>query len=727
MAQAQLTRTQYAGDTVLLNGRQAKAGAEVAPRPSVLLVDDRTDNLESLEAILEDGETVLLKATSGEQALHLLLVRDVSLVLLDVQMPGMNGYDVARLMRSNRKTRAIPIIFITAIMRDEAAAIRGYEAGAIDYIMKPVSPAILRSKVAMFLEYDQNKRGLQQAYKKLDNTRAYYESILRAAGDGVMGVAQDGTVLFANPAALHALGRTSADLIGQHFKLFYPERADGTRGDASSLMLGCWNTRDKHRVEEDYFVRADGQSFPVTYSCSPVAGQFDGSVLIFQDITLRKALENKLRQQVITDALTGLYNRNGFKEAFQISIDRARRNRKRVALMFIDLDFFKRINDTLGHDVGDDLLQAVAIRLRESVRSYDVVSRIGGDEFTVILDEINDDGGAAIVADKILFALRRPFSVNGAIDLTVGASIGIAMYPECGADTDVLMQAADVAMYQAKGKGRNLYQFYLPEMNARARARLILEQSLRGAVEHDQFELYYQPQVNLANGRVVGFEALLRWERQNDENVMPGTFVPMLEETGLIVPMGDWVFSAGCRQRQEWSSLLADDCTVAVNLSSRQFTDKNLISAIHRALDSVGLPPHQLEIELTESMLMLNTEYTHGVLRAMKNMGLRLAIDDFGTGYSSLAYLKHFALDFLKIDKHFIENLTTSTKDAAITTSIIQLGHNLGLGVIAEGVETVEQMNLLQELGCDYVQGYYFGRPLPAHEVGGFPRTMSLN
>jgi diguanylate cyclase (GGDEF)-like protein/PAS domain S-box-containing protein len=704
----------------------ANAAANSPGRPFVLLVDDRTDNLESLEAILENGNVALLKATSGEEALQLLLGYDVSLVLLDVQMPGMNGYEVARLMRSNRKTRSIPIIFITAILRDEVAAVRGYEAGAIDYILKPVSSTILRSKVALFLEYDQNKRGLQQAYKKLDSTRAYYESILSAAGDGVIGLERNGTIFFANPAALHALGSTAGGLVGKHFKVFYPDREGSEKNSEDAPFLGCWSNGGKCRVEDDVFVRQDGTRLPVSYSCSPVTGQFDGCVLVFQDITVRKTLESKLRQQAITDGLTGLYNRNGFKESFLISIERAKRSGKSVALMFIDLDFFKRINDTLGHDIGDHVLQAAAVRLRDCVRPYDVVARIGGDEFTVTLDELEDGSDAAVIADKILAALHRPFTLKDSMELTIGASIGISVYPECGTDADVLMQAADVAMYKAKSNGRNLYQFYLPEMNARAKARLTLEQALRVAVDRQEFDLYYQPQIDLSDGKVVGFEALLRWERHNKDNVMPSMFVPLLEETGLIVPIGNWVFSAGCEQRLAWSQLLPDDCTISVNLSPRQFTDKNLVTGLRQMLEVSKLPPYQLEIELTESMLMLDTEYTHGVLRALKDMGLALSIDDFGTGYSSLAYLKQFTLDFLKIDKQFIDNLTTSTKDAAIATSIIQLGHNLGLEVIAEGVETEEQMTLLQERGCDYVQGYYFGRPLPVAEVERFPHVMRL-
>jgi diguanylate cyclase (GGDEF)-like protein/PAS domain S-box-containing protein len=696
-----------------------------AMQPAVLLVDDREENLDSLEAILADDHTSLLKATSGEEALELLLRHEVALVLLDVQMPGMSGYEVARLMRGNRKTRSVPIIFVTALLSDEAATTRGYESGAIDYLVKPVNTTILRNKVRLFLEFDRNRRGLQHANTRLDHARAYYQSILNAAGEGVLGIGNDGMINFANPAAQQILGESAGDLSGRNIGMFYPLRGSVEQGWQATPFYQCWRSGIERRTEEDVFRRVDGSDFPVSYCCSPVSGELDGVVLVFQEITQRKQLEGQLRQQAITDHLTGLNNRNGFKESFHRSLERAKRTGKGIALMFIDLDLFKRVNDTLGHDVGDHLLQAVASRLKDSVRPYDVVSRIGGDEFTVILDELDDVADASLVAQKILVALRRPFSLKNGMEFAIGASIGISTYPECGTGIDELMQAADVAMYQAKGAGRNLYQYYLPEMNAKAHMRMVLEQSLRVAVERHDFDLHYQPQVDLASGRLVGFEALLRWARGNPSGISPGVFVPMLEESGLIVEVGSWAISAGCSQRRAWRARLPEDCTVSVNLSPRQFMAKNLIRDITRILEQNELPPHQLDIELTEGMLMLDTEYTQNVLRGLKNMGLKLSIDDFGTGYSSLAYLKQFALDALKIDKQFIDNLTVSSRDAAIVTSIIQLGHNLGLNVIAEGVETQEQMRLLQDLGCDVVQGYYYGRPLPAQEVEQFAQSRT--
>ena len=696
-----------------------KRFAEMEGRPTLLLVDDRPENLASLEAILDDPRRELLCATGGEQALQMLLSREVALVLLDVQMPGMNGYEVARLMRSNRKTRGIPIIFITAIERDEAAAIRGYQAGAIDYITKPVSAVVLQSKVGLFLELDAARRRLQQAYIRLDNTKAYYESMLNAAGEGVIGVDRQGTIKFVNPAALAMLAAAPSDVIGcnvSQLEVSLPE----PKPEADDPLLQRLLQNASPALEEAWFRRIDGSRFLASFCRSPLAGKVDGEVMVFQDITERRALEEELRQQTVTDFLTGLGNRNAFKSALHAALERARRSGGHVALMFIDLDHFKRINDNLGHEVGDLLLKAVALRLREQVRAYDVVARLGGDEFTIVLGDLEFSDDAGMVARKILNALRQPFMLRDGLEVIVSASIGISTFPECGEDADDLMRTADVAMYQAKRDGRNLHAFYLPEMNSRGHGTLMLEQALRQAVESESFVLHYQPQIDLRTGCLVGLEGLMRWNH-GEREIEPSVFVPMLEDTGLMVRAGLWVFTTGCRQRVAWHELLPKDCTIALNVSARQFADKFLVHGIRRVIDQLGLPPEMLELELTESILMSTSDTTRGVLAALKGMGIRLSVDDFGTGYSSLAYLKQFPLDSLKIDRQFITNLTTSDKDAAIATSIIQLAHNLGLKVVAEGVERAEQVEMLQHLDCDIAQGYYFSRPIPAEAVPGFP------
>jgi diguanylate cyclase (GGDEF)-like protein/PAS domain S-box-containing protein len=700
---------------------------EPAYRQTVLLVDEQAEMLESLGQLLRSEAVEVLQASEGEQALEMLLVHDIALVVVEAVLPGMDGYEITQWIRENSRTRHIPVILLTSGTWDDAAIQHAYEAGAIDYLAKPVSATVLLSKVAVLLELDCNRRRLKQAFARIDCTKAYYESMLNAAGEGVIGLDREGSIKFANPAARSMLHYNMAQLPGADFRLFYPT-PDGAKARwQDTPFFHSLRHGTESKIEEATFLRGDGERFPVSLCVSPLAGNADGLVIVFQDISARKTLEEQVRRQAVTDGLTGLNNRSGFKAAFRMALERARRVRKSVALMFIDLDHFQRINDTLGHDVGDQLLLSVAHRLRECVRSYDIVSRIGGDEFSVVLDELQDAAGAAHVARKILAALRQPFRLEDGMQVIISASIGIASYPECSDDIDMLMQAAGVAMYQAKSDGRNLYHFYMPAMNAKARHRLMLEQALRVAVEDDEFSLHYQPQVDIASGKVVGFEALLRWDHEHIGQVAPSTFVPMLEETGLIIPMGQWVFSTGCRQRHDWDGMLPEQCSLSVNLSPRQFADKNLVSQIRRVLEVNQLPPYQLEIELTESMLMSNTDHTRSLLRSLKNMGLKLSVDDFGTGYSSLAYLKQFALDALKIDKQFIDHLTTSQKDEAIARSIIQLGHNLGMQVIAEGVETAEQVESLQHLGCDVVQGFYFGRPVPAGEVIRLPHEMMVS
>lgn len=700
--------------------------AEPAIRQVVLLVDPKADAQSGLVNFLASLDARLVRVESGEQALESLLADDVSLVLADAVLPGMDGYELTRWVRENSRTRHVPVILLGSGIWDADSIARAYDAGAIDYLGTPVDEAVLSSKVAVLLELDGNRRRLRDAIGHIDNTKAYYESMLNAAGEGVIGLDREGRIRFANPAARAMLMVDVAQLAGADYRLFYPFPEGEVPRWEDTPFFHSLRQGSKSRIEESLFRRHDRSHFPVSLIVSPLAGGADGLVIVVQDISQRKSLEEQLRRSAVTDPLTGLNNRSGFKSAFRMALERARRVRKSVALMFIDLDHFKRINDTLGHAVGDFLLTAVAGRLRECVRSYDIVSRIGGDEFSVVLDELDDAASAAHIAAKILAALRHPFRLEDGMQVTISASIGIASFPECSDDVDMLMQAAGVAMYQAKSDGRNLYHFYMPEMNAKARHRLMLEQALRVAVEDDSFFLHYQPQVDIGTGKVVGYEALLRWDHERIGSIAPSTFVPMLEETGLIIPMGQWVFSTGCRQRQAWGGMLPEQCSLSVNLSPRQFADKNLVPQIQRVLEANQLPPYQLEIELTESMLMANTDHTRGLLRSLKDIGLKLSVDDFGTGYSSLAYLKQFALDALKIDKQFIDHLTTSSKDKAIARSIIQLGHNLGMQVIAEGVETADQVEALQHLGCDVVQGFYFGRPVPAGEVGSMPHAMAL-
>jgi diguanylate cyclase (GGDEF)-like protein/PAS domain S-box-containing protein len=683
----------------------------------VLLVDDRTENLVAMEAILQDCGARLLRATSGESALNLLLDQEIALVLLDVQMPGMDGYEVMRLMRGNRRTQQIPTIFVTAYSRDERAVHNGYLAGAIDYLLKPVSATLLCNKVRQFLELDQYKRKLLRANTQLLQQKAYYESILNAAAEGVLAISPEGQVEFANPTAQLLLASTSASLIGLPFTRFSQPVSRVPPEWRQSVFYRYWKDRRELRLRDTLLHRQDGTSLPVALSCAPLAGDNAGSVIVFQDIRYHKKLEQQLRHQAVTDHLTGLSNRHGFKEALQSCVLRAERNDRHLALFFIDLDHFKDINDSLGHDSGDLILCTVAARLKEVVRAKDSVARLGGDEFTVIIDDLEQGEHAALIAEKMLLTLCAPYALSEQ-KVFLGASIGIALYPDNCSACDQLILAADLAMYRAKNGGRNAFEFFTPELNVRAKARLVLEQGLRRGLERQEFSLYYQAQYDLEGQRLIGAEALIRWQRNADEMVPPSEFVPLLEQTGLIMAVGAWVIQDAARQRRLWreQGVMADDAPIAINLSPRQFESEALLPTLKAAIAENRLLPSMLAIELTEGVLMRNSSATHNTLEELHQLGVRLSIDDFGTGYSSLAYLMQFDIDELKIDKSFIDLLDCSARDVAITASIIQLAHNLQLQVVAEGVETQSQLEILRQLECDFIQGYLYARPVPARE-----------
>ena len=426
----------------------------------------------------------------------------------------------------------------------------------------------------------------------------------------------------------------------------------------------------------------------------------------------RKGAEERLTYLAQFDTLTGLANRSLFLDRFAQTLKQAKRNDWSVGVLFVDLDRFKLVNDTLGHSIGDQLLVQVARRLQECVRAGDAVGRLGGDEFAFVLSNLTRPDDAALVAQKVVTTLAAPFRLEGQ-EVYVSASLGIGIYPGDGTEADTLLRNADTAMYRAKEQGRNTYQFYLPQMNEQALERLQLQTQLRGALERGEFVLHYQPKANLASGAISGFEALLRWQHPVRGLVPPLQFISILEETGLIVPVGDWVVRTVCEQLARWQAEGAQPRPVAVNLSARQFQQKDLDSAIANILLDTGIDPGLLEFELTESMLMQDPEEAVRMLKTMRSYGVRLSVDDFGTGYSSLAYLKRFPLDALKIDRAFIRDVTTDPDDASIALAIISLAHSLKLKVVAEGVETESQLAFLSTHGCDEMQGYYFARPLP--------------
>ena len=683
---------------------------ESGTRPRVLIVDDDPLMRRLARATLEQAEFEVDEAVDGEQAMAMFQTSEPSLVLLDVEMPGIDGFEVCRRIRRTADAARLPIVMVTG-MDDLESINRAYESGATDFISKPISWPILGHRARYVLRGAHAVRDLRAAEKR-------NSAMLRAIPDMMFSLDSAGTFLDFQAAPGVAPYIAPSSFLGRAVGEVLPPAVAEVLLKALSQAVISGETQSAH-----YSLLEPAGERHYEARLAP-AGPNEILALV-RDITAQKQSEEKIRHLAYFDSLTGLPNRQAFLERLDHELQRTRHEGGKLAVIFLDLDGFKRINDTLGHNAGDYLLQSVAERLKDELREGDIVSRpadpvnppdfarLGGDEFTVIVPNIHDLRVIAHVADRIRNLVTRPFVVHGQ-EIVVTPSLGIALFPDDGADAAALLKHADTAMYHAKDAGRNNWQMYSASLTTRARARLEIENDLRRALEREEFCLHYQPQIRTVDRRIASAEALVRWNHPQRGLVAPMEFIPVAEECGLIVQIGEWVLRQACMQSRAWRDAGLGAIRIAVNFSGRQLRDPDFLGTVFRAIEDAGIDGGLLELELTESILMDSADANVARMRSLREAGIHFSIDDFGTGYSSMSYLKRFPIGMLKVDQSFVRGLPASTDDAAITTAIIAMAHSLRLDVIAEGVETREQADFLVRAGCEKLQGYLFGRPLPA-------------
>ncbi|MEM7764371.1 MAG: EAL domain-containing protein [Pseudomonadota bacterium] len=693
--------------------------------PLVLIVDDEATIRLMTRRFLEHAEFMVVDAASGPSAQKQIERTNPDIILLDVDMPGMDGYELCDWIRKRKATRYTPIVMITG-REDPISVDAAYERGATDFIVKPISWSVLSHRIRYIL------RGAKMQFA-LRDSHARIKAIVEAMPDRLFSIDAAGRVIGDNTtlASWETTGSMRTSVQTGSWSVFEHSFRQEVERIATMHLQSVFE--EQLTVESSFSLLANGERIH-HYEVRLVAQMEDLALAVVRDVTTQKESASKIHQLAYYDVLTGLPNRQLFSSELRQTLEHARRTDQQFALLYIDLDHFKRINDTLGHTTGDELLKMVASRLGRCLRASDSISsdisdngesnnvaRLGGDEFTLIVRDTEAVNNIESVASRIIETLKSPFEFNGH-EFVVTPSIGIAIYPIDGEDEESLLKSADVAMYQAKQRGRSGFSFCTETTTVRSLERLDLELELRRAIESDQFELHYQPKVTTTNWTVVGAEALLRWNHPTRGWISPAQMIPIAEDTGLIVPLGRWIIQEACRQVAEWRNHGLPSCPVAVNLSSQQFWQDDIASVVESALGTNNLESEMLELELTEGVLMRDVKQTRDALQILKGIGISLAVDDFGTGYSSLAYLRQFPLDSLKIDRSFVDDLPAADA-AAICDAIISMASSLNLRVVAEGVENDNQLRYLTQRHCNEIQGYYFSKPLPAEAFEALLRS----
>lgn len=692
---------------------------EPASKPLICVVDDdEIIRMVCQKALMESGLEVT-EAESGEELLEKIHDHKPDLILLDVMMPGINGFDTCVELRKLPIAKQLPVILMTGL--DDTDSInKAFEAGATDYLPKPFKEAVLCNRVKYVLRNYQNLLQLWESEARL----AQAEKVAKV---GSWEWDLDSGRIECSNQFKHLLDfDDQAEITVDSIKKRVPD--EDIQEFSNFLAQAINNTSLEsyyHRVMIRDEIKVVHHQIEVKSLRSEKKKVLFGTI---QDVTKLKQAEQKIKHLAYYDVLTGLPNRTLFKDRLFQAISQANRASSSLAVMFLDVDRFKRINDTLGHSVGDALLKEVAERISNVVRSSDSVARdsdsqhqeattarLGGDEFTILLTGIDYVQQTVRIAKRILEAIDVPININNQ-EIRVTASIGIALYPDDGVDVDTLLKQADSAMYFAKDQGRNAFKFYSKSINAKAFERLVLENELRTAIENNQLLLHYQPQVNIRTGKIVGAEALVRWKHPKLGMVSPGEFMQIAEEMGVVHTIDKWVMKEAACQNKTWRSEGLPSISVAVNVSNQFFWHPDFVNTVIETLNSTQLPPDGLDIELTEGIIIQDPDLAPIKIEILKEMGLKLSMDDFGTGYSSLSQMQHFPCDKLKIDRSFILNLESGDREIAIVKAIFVMAQAQDMSIVAEGVETVEQLSFLIEQNCDQVQGYYFSRPLPAED-----------
>ncbi len=712
-----------------MQGVPTTNSANHQPLINLLIVEDEPRYLESTRLLLSRYIHNIDSAVTGAQAYALLAKRAYDLALLDLRLPDASGHEIMAYVRQHQ-----PHCRVIVMSGDShiESAIQSLRLGAYDYLRKPYEPDELIKTVRNALSKLQLERDNARMLQQLEQSEQWHRLLVNTSPDVIYTLDAKGVFTYVNDIIERTLGYSPSELIGKDYLIIVPPgELENARYRLNERRTGERATRNHElrlarkedllsslaeRTSQDMVV-VELSSMGMYRNRADEEKEFLGTYGVARDISERKQAEATIAFQAYHDLLTGLPNRALFKDRLGQAIVHAKRHGQTMAALFLDMDRFKVVNDTLGHLVGDGLLQAVAQRLRGSLREGDTLSRIGGDEFMLLLPHIRNRDNAAYIAQKILASLKQPFHVEGH-EIFVGISIGIAVFPDDGDTIETLVKHADIAMYHAKDSGRNDYKFFTHDLQKSFTGRLAVENEMRHALENQEFEVYYQPQISVQDQRIRGMEALIRWNHPTRGIVPPNEFIPIAEECGLITPISEWVLGAACRQANLWRASELPPITMAVNLSARQIEHPQFIEKFTHCLRENQMDGQGLEIEITESTLMRDMEGSIEKLRMLAELGVEISIDDFGTGYSSLSYLKKLPIHSLKIDRSFIHDLNGHMNNGTtIVAGIAAMAKGLKLNVVAEGVETRAQLDYISTLGCDAYQGYLFSRPVAAEKA----------